>query len=87
MVLYHHESFSRGDDLQDETKLKRLLAEKEVLYQRHPKLYRKDPFIGTLLNSGDPEYACRWLERYELFNIFDADDMLAESKSFLHWSA
>lgn len=80
VVLYHHESLSRGDDLQDETKLKRLLAEKEVLYQRHPKLYRKDPFIGTLLNSGDPEYACRWLERYELFNIFDADDMLAESK-------
>ncbi|MDE5825778.1 MAG: glycosyltransferase, partial [Lachnospiraceae bacterium] len=80
VVLYHHESLSRGDDLQDETKLKRLLAEKDVLYQRHPKLYRKDPFIGTLLNSGEPEYSCRWLERYELFNMFDADDMLAESK-------
>lgn len=80
VVLYHHESLSRGDDLQDERKLKRLLAEKDVLYHRHPKLYRKDPFIGTLLNSGDPEYSCRWLERYELFNIFDADDMLSESK-------
>ena len=80
VVLYHHESLSRGDDLQDEAKLKRLLAEKDVLYRRHPKLYRKDPFIGTLLNSGEPEYSCRWLERYELFNIFDADDMLAESK-------
>ncbi len=80
VVLYHHESLSRGDDLQDERKLKRLLAEKDVLYHRHPKLYRKDPFIGTLLNSGDPEYSCRWLERYELFNIFDADDMLSGSK-------
>lgn len=80
VVLYHHESLSRGDDLQDERKLKRLLAEKDVLYHRHPKLYRKDPFIGTLLNNGDPEYSCRWLERYELFNIFDADDMLSESK-------
>lgn len=80
VVLYHHESLSRGDDLQDETKLRRLLAEKDVLYGRHPKLYRKDPFIGTLLNSGESEYSCRWLERYELFNIFDSDDMIAESK-------
>lgn len=80
VVLYHHESLSRGDDLQDENKLKRLRSEMEVLYKRHAKLCRKDPFIGTLLNSGEPEYACRWLERYELFNIFDADDMLAESK-------
>ncbi len=80
VVLYHHESLSRGDDLQDEAKIRRLQAERDVLYKRHPKLYRQDPFIGTLLNSGEPEYTCRWLERYELFNIFDADDMLAESK-------
>lgn len=80
VVLYHHESLSRGDDLQDETKLKRLLAEKMVLYKRHPKFYRQDPFIGTLLNSGEPEYSCRWLEGYELFNIFDSDHIIAESK-------
>lgn len=80
VVLYHHESLSRGDDLQDGAKIRRLQAERDVLYKRHPKLYRQDPFIGTLLNSGEPEYTCRWLERYELFNIFDADDMLAESK-------
>lgn len=81
VVLYHHESFSRGDDLKDENKLKRLMAEKMVLYKRHPKFYRQDPFIGTLLNSGDPEYSCRWLEGYELFNIFDSDNILAESKN------
>lgn len=80
VILYHHESLSRGDDLQDEGKLKRLNAEKDILYKRHPRFYRKDPFIGTLLNSGEPEYSCRWLERYELFHIFDADDTLAESK-------
>ena len=46
VVLYHHESLSRGDDLQDETKLKRLLAEKDVLYRRHPK------FSGRIRLSG-----------------------------------
>lgn len=68
VVLYHHESLSRGDDLQDEAKLKRLKQEMDILFQRHPKFCRKDPFIGTILNSGDPEFDCRWMESYELIN-------------------
>jgi len=80
VVLYHHESLSRGDDLQDEAKLKRLLAEKDILYKRHPEYYKKDFFIGTLLNSGEPEYSCRWLERYETLDMVDADERIAEAK-------
>lgn len=79
-VLYHHESLSRGDDMQDEGKLKRLMEEKNLLYKRHKKFFRQDPFIGTLMNSGDPEYACRWLEGYELVNLSDCDDRLTEGK-------
>ncbi len=71
VVLYHHESLSRGDDMQDEAKLARLLEEQDILYKRHRRLYRKDPFIGTLMNSGEPEYACRWLEGFELMNVND----------------
>lgn len=80
VVLYHHESLSRGDDMQDENKLKRLMAEKDVLYQRHRQFYRQDPFIGTLMNDGEPEYGCRWLEGYELVNLSDCDDKLLEGK-------
>lgn len=80
VVLYHHESLSRGDDMQDEAKRRRLDEEKILLYRRHAKLYRKDPFVGTLVNSGDPEYACRWLEGYELVNFFACDDTLSEGK-------
>ncbi len=78
VVLYHHESLSRGDDLKDERKLKRLTAEKDTLYSRHPLLYRQDPFIGTLLNSGDSEYRCRWLEGYELSGAVQLDQPLVE---------
>ncbi len=78
VVLYHHESLSRGDDLKDERKLKRLTAEKNALYDRHPALYRHDPFIGTLLNSGDPEYSCRWLEGYELSGAAGSTPLLAQ---------
>lgn len=83
VVLFHHESLSRGDDMQDENKLKRLMAEKDVLYQRHRQFYRQDPFIGTLMNDGEPEYGCRWLEGYELVNLSDCDDKLLEGKKLL----
>lgn len=75
VVLYHHESLSRGDDMQDEKKLSRLKNEQDELYQRHRELYKTDPYIGTLLNSGEPEYFCRWLEGYELINIFDSYEL------------
>ena len=80
VVLYHHESLSRGDDMQDENKMKRLMKERNVLYRRHAKLYRQDPFIGTLMNSGEPEYQCRWLEGYELVNIDNGDSRIEEAK-------
>lgn len=80
VVLYHHESLSRGDDMKDEKKLERLEREKTLLYKRHIKLYKKDPFIGTLMNDGDPEYHVRWLEDYEVFNIYACDKKLAEGK-------
>lgn len=80
VVFYHHESLSRGDDMQDEAKLKRLTAERNLLYKRHRRLYRQDPFIGTVMNSGSPEYTCRWLEGYELVNLSDCDDKLSEGK-------
>lgn len=86
VVFYHHESLSRGDDMQDEKKLKRLMAEKNVLYKRHRKLYRQDPFIGTLMNNGEPEYGCRWLEGYELVNLSDCDDKLLEGKKLPDFS-
>ena len=80
VALYHHESLSRGDDLKDERKLKRLTAEKDTLYSRHSALYRQDPFIGTLLNSGDSEYLCRWLEGYELTDMVKSEPPLAEGE-------
>lgn len=87
VVLYHHESLSRGDDMKDDKKLKRLMAEKDVLYKRHAKLYRRDPFIGTLMNSGDSEYQCRWLEGYELVNVSSGDSRLEEGKKLPKVSA
>ena len=86
VVLYHHESLSRGDDLQDEAKIRRLQAERDVLYKRHPKLYRQDPFIGTLLNSGEPE-DCRHpttksVEMQPYFPVFSHTNPAGQEKFF-----
>lgn len=81
VVLYHHESLSRGDDMQDEKKLKRLMEEMDELYKRHAMLYRQDPFNGTIMNSGEPEYQCRWLEGYEFADLTGYQDQVTVGKS------
>lgn len=80
VVFYHHESLSRGDDMRDKEKLERLAVERNTLYKRHQQLYRQDPFLSTIMNSGEPEYTCRWLEGYELVNLSKCDDKLSEGR-------
>ena len=66
VFLYHHESVSRGQD-EAADRLKRLLGEKDRLYERHTKLYGKDPFYhkyfaGDILDSGfltGADYECQ----------------------------
>lgn len=51
VVLYHHESLSRGKDGESEEKQQRMLREKDLLYERHPALYGEDPFYHKYLAS------------------------------------
>ena len=44
VVLYHHESLSRGKDGESAEKQIRLQREKDILYERHQDIYGKDPF-------------------------------------------
>ena len=64
-ILYHHESLSRGLDEQDEGKWERLLAEKEALYERHPKLRGKDPFYHKDLIDNASDYRCNFKFSHE----------------------
>ena len=64
VVLYHHESLSRGKDGESEEKQLRLLKEKDLLYERHQTLYGKDPFYHPYLTTdmleADYSPACRY---------------------------
>lgn len=51
VILYHHESLSRGHDGESEEKQMRLMREKDVLYERHRELYGKDPFYHPYLTT------------------------------------
>ncbi len=61
VVLYHHESLSRGDDNLSDEKWKRLLQEKEILYERHPSLRGYDPFysrnLAGISNIYNPDFS------------------------------
>lgn len=56
VVLYHHESFSRGDDEIDEDKNKRNMLARERTYSNHPGLEKYDPFYSPLLTQIKNDY-------------------------------
>jgi GT2 family glycosyltransferase len=49
--IYHYESYSRGNDLADKNKLKRLAAEREKLYKLYPEFKKYDPFYNPELSQ------------------------------------
>lgn len=65
VVLYHHESLSRGDDLLSEEKKERLLKEKAILYELHPSLEGYDPFYSRHLAGMKHMYLCDYQYPYE----------------------
>lgn len=65
VVLYHHESLSRGLDEHDAHKWERLLAEKRRLYDRHPQLDGQDPFYHEALIDHASDYRCNYKFAYE----------------------
>jgi hypothetical protein len=50
VIAYHHESLSRGSDLEDEQKYFRLSGELIKLFEKHPQLKSKDPYLNENLH-------------------------------------
>lgn len=64
VILYHHESLSRGADIMSEEKMKRLKWERDYLYSCHPQFYCKDPYEGAN-NSGGAEFGVQIQPDYD----------------------
>lgn len=56
-VLVHHESVSRGNDLEDKKKYERLMMEQEKLYKLHPQYVGKDPFYNKNLTQNKCDFS------------------------------
>lgn len=65
VVLYHHESLSRGDDALSDEKWLRLLTEKDILYDRHPYLRHFDPFHSENLAGNSNLYLPNYIYDFE----------------------
>lgn len=61
VVLYHHESITRGQDTLDEEKMKRLVMERERLYAKHPRIEGVDPFYNRNLGGYNLSFYVRML--------------------------
>lgn len=57
-VLLHHESVSRGNDLENNKKFERLMREQEKLYKLHPQFEGKDPFYNVNLTQNGADFSC-----------------------------
>lgn len=66
VMLYHHESLSRGKDGESVEKQQRLLHERDVLYEAHQDIYGRDPFYHKYLTADmlEAEYTAAY--RYEV---------------------
>lgn len=51
VLLFHHESMSRGIDKEDVHKTERLMEEREVLYRKFPQFIGTDPFYNKNLSQ------------------------------------
>lgn len=56
VMLYHHESLSRGKDAESRGKHDRLLKERQLCYAAHPWLKGNDPFYNPNLTQEDIVY-------------------------------
>ena len=57
VVLYHHESVSRGNDAISPEKMKRLVSEREYMYGKHPKIVKTDPFYNINLAQNKDDFS------------------------------
>lgn len=79
VVLYHHESVSRGNDLIDEEKLKRLKLEQKKLYAMHPLFNGKDPFYNPNLTQVCNDYSINIPER----GVFNKVKRISSKQQYL----
>lgn len=86
VVLYHHESISRGNDLIDEAKLKRLMNEQKKLYKKHPNFNKKDPFYNKNLTQYDVNFDYNYNNRAIKWNQVSEFDGRISTDADLHLS-
>lgn len=97
-VLIHHESVSRGNDVLDPEKLKRLTKERYALYDRHPQINNTDPFYNPNLAQLEIDYSNNYNAFPEVVskvspageirekdkNVHSVIDGVKQDKNFIH---
>lgn len=69
VILYHHESISRGEDAVDPKKFLRHLKEREKLFRMHPEFVKRDPFYSKNLTQKELDGAINLERRPEEFPV------------------
>ncbi len=77
--LLHYESISRGFDLVDEKKRKRLENELKFLYSKHPKFDGYDPFYNVNLTQDKDDFSYNYSTDYEEYDDIESFDFVSRN--------
>lgn len=80
VVLYHHESLSRGADVADIKKWERQMQERKLLYARHSALQGRDPFYNPNLAGFKNQFMCNYLYDYEIRSLYNRTKTVSEGE-------
>lgn len=58
LIAIHHESYSRGNDTEEDSKFERLDKERALLYERNPYFKDFDPYYSKHLAQDADDYSC-----------------------------
>lgn len=80
ITLKHHESLSRGADVEDDGKWTRQMQERELLYGRFPQYHGKDPFYNPNLSQHDYRYFSNYTYPFARRDEFNDMNLLVDEK-------
>lgn len=82
-VLYHHESLSRGNDIEDPKKMERLVVERNKLYKKHPDFDKKDKYYNPNLSNHKPDFSINLPEKRSQTDIEEYCGKIRERSDIL----
>ncbi|MBR3683872.1 MAG: glycosyltransferase [Lachnospiraceae bacterium] len=84
--VIHFESSSRGDDSENADRMERLIAERDLLFSKHPDMQDNDPYFSRFLDGTGKEISIRvpnLKRKYKLFGMKKSETPACQNEALM----